>query len=196
MALSEAGTASLSYFYFDCRDVDKQSRRDLLQSLLIQLSTHSDAFCDILSALYATHDEGTRQPLDSDLTQCLKEMLTAPNQGPIYLIMDALDECPDTSDAPSTREQVLDLIQDLVRLRLPNLRICITSRPMVDISEALDPLASQTTSLQDEYGHSRDIVNFVRSVVHSNERTKRWREEDRKYVIKMLSERACGMYDR
>ena len=185
----------MAYFYFDLRDIDKQCHRSLLQSLLFQLSTRSDAFSDILSGLYVAHDEGARQPIDSDLTQCLKEMLTAPNQGPIYLIMDALDECPDTSGVPSSREQVLNLVQDLARLRLPNLRICITSRTEVDISETLKPLASQTICIQDELGQSKDIVNYVRSLAHSTAVMKRWRAEDQEYVIETLSERADGMYE-
>ena len=142
------------------------------------------------------HDKGARQPTDRDLTQCLKEMLAVPNQGPIYLIMDALDECPDTSDIQSAREQVLNLIQDLVRLRLPNLRICITSRLEDGISKALKPLASQTVSLQDELGQRKDIGNFVGSVVYSDKRMKGWREKDKEYVIEKLSERAGGMYER
>ena len=195
--LCQTGLASMAYFYFDFRDVEKKCRRNLLQSLLFQLSfnSRSETFCDILSGLYVTHGEGARQPIDSDLTQCLKKMLTVPDQGPIYLIMDALDECPDTSGSASARKQVLNLVRDLVRLRLPNLRICITSRPEVDISEALNPLASQTVSLQDELGQSKDIVSFVRSVVHSDKHMKRWRAEDKEYVIENLSERADGMYE-
>jgi hypothetical protein len=122
-------------------------------------------------------------------------MLTLPNQGPIYLIMDALDECPDTSDVPSAREQVLDLVKDLVGLRLPSLRICVTSRPEVDISDALGSLASQSVSLEDELGQKKDISDYVRSVVYSGSGTfmKRWRKEDKEHVIKTLSERADGM---
>jgi hypothetical protein len=185
----------MAYFYFDFRDVDKKSRRNLLQSLLVQLSARSDAFCDILSRLHKTHDNGGRQPSDKDLTECLKEMLTLPNHGPVYLILDALDECPDTSDVPSAREQVLDLVKDLVGLRLPNLRICITSRPEVDIAEAIEPLASQTVSLQDEQGQKKDIADYIRSVIYSGSGTfmKRWRKEDKEHVIKTLSERADGM---
>ena len=185
----------MAYFYFDFRDVDKQSRRNLLPSLLVQLSARSDPFCDILSRLYEAHDNGARQPSDRALTQCLKEMLTLPNQGPVYLILDALDECPDTSDVPSAREQVLDLVKDLVGLRLPNLRICVTSRPEVDISDALESLASHSVSLQDESGQKKDIADYVRSVVHSGSGKfmKRWREEDKEHVIETLSERADGM---
>jgi hypothetical protein len=193
--LCKAGSASIAYFYFDFRDVDKQSRRNLLASLLVQLSTCSNAFCGILSRLYEAHDNGACQPSDQYLTQCLKDMLTIPDQGPIYLIMDALDECPDTSDIPSAREQVLNLVKDLIRLRLPHLRICITSRPEVDIGETLASLASETVLLQDECGQKKDIADYIRSAVCSGSGTfmRRWRKEDKEHVIETLSERADGM---
>jgi hypothetical protein len=185
----------MAYFYFDFRDLDKQARRNLLPSLLVQLSNRSDAFCDVHSRLYEIHDNGARQPSDKALTECLKEMLTLPNQGPVYLILDALDECPDTSDVPSPREQVLDLVKELVDLQLPSLRICLTSRPEVDIHDALEPLASQTVSLQDERGQKKDIADYVRSVVYSGSGKfmRRWRKEEKEHVIETLSERADGM---
>ena len=193
--LCKAGLASVAYFYFDFRDVDKKSRRNLLSSLLVQLSTCSDAFCDVLSSYYVAHDNGGRQASDKDMTQCLKEMLTLPEQGPVYLIMDALDECPDTSGVPSAREQVLDLVKELVSLQLPGLHICVTSRPEVDISDVLCSLASQTVSLQDELGQKKDIAGYVRSIVDygSSKYMKRWRKVDKEHVIETLSERADGM---
>ena len=38
---------------------------------------------------------------DNFLTKCLKEILTLSDQWPIYLIIDAVDECPNTSGIPS-----------------------------------------------------------------------------------------------
>ncbi|KAH9069587.1 hypothetical protein EDB83DRAFT_2582810 [Lactarius deliciosus] len=194
--MCEAGSASMAYFYFDFRDLDKKARRNLLPSLLIQLSTHSNAFCDVLSRLHKTHDNGARQPSDKALIQCLKEMLTLPSQGPVYLILDALDECPDTSGVPSARKQVLDLVKDLVSLRLSNLHIGVTSRPEADIRDALESLASQKVSLQDECGQKKDIADYVRSVVYSESSIfmRKWREGDKGLVIKTLSERADGMF--
>ena len=185
----------MAYFFFDFRDVSKQSRGDLLRSLVIQLSASSDAFCDILSRLYEEYGNGTRQPSDTTLMDCLKEMLTLPNQHPVYLIMDALDECPNTSGIPSVREKVLDLVKDLVGLRLSSLRVCVTSRPEVNIRHALEGLAFCSVSLHDESGQNMDIVEYIKSVVHSPSDTvmKRWRDDDKDLVIQTLSERADGM---
>ena len=196
--LYEAGTASMAYFYFDFRDVDKRSLHNLLPSLLVQLAARSDPFCDILSRLHKAHDDDARRPSDATLIHCLKDMLTLPDQGPIYLVLDALDECPSTSGVPSFREQVLDLISDLVDLRLPSLHICVTSRPEVDIQDYLESIASHSVSLHDESGQQKDIATYVESVVHSNSARaiRRWRDADKDLVIKTLSENADGMYVR
>jgi hypothetical protein len=120
-------------------------------------------------------------------------MLTLPHEHPIYIIIDALDECPDTSGMPSPREQVLNLLKELVNLSLPNLHLCVTSRPEIDIRHALEPLTSRCVSLHEQSGQKKDIVDYVTSVVHSDSKMRRWREEDKKLVIETLSERADGM---
>jgi hypothetical protein len=185
----------MAYFYFDFRDVHKRSRRNLLPSLLHQLAARSDLFCDVLSHLYKAHDDGACLPTDGALMNCLKGMLTLPDQAPIYLILDALDECPNTPGVPSFREQVLGLVRDLVDLRLPNLHICVTSRPEIDIKGSLESIASYSVSLHDESGQQKDIAQYVESVVHSNSAAemRRWRDADKDMVIKTLSERADGM---
>jgi hypothetical protein len=194
-AMSKAGNASMAYFYFDFRDANKQGLRDLLTSLLIQISASSGPCCDILSDLYLAHDKGKKQPSDSSLTESLKKMVTLPDQPPIYLIIDALDESPNTSGISSPREMVLQLVKELVDLSLPNLHICVTSRPEFDIRNELEPLTSLRVSLHDQSGQRQDIEDYVRSVVYSDSQQimKRWRKEDKELVIKTLSERAAGM---
>jgi hypothetical protein len=120
-------------------------------------------------------------------------MVSLPDQGHIYLIVDALDECPNNSGLPTPREEALDLIDSLVGLRLPNLHICVTSRPEVDIQSALEPLTTLCVSLHNQSGQKKDIVDYVSSVVHSDKKMRRWRKEDRNLVIDTLSERADGM---
>ena len=192
MALRDAGTASMAYFYFDFRDVDKQRLHNLLPSLLVQISTRSDSCCDILSRLYFAHGRGARRPNDRAMIECLKEMLILDAQEPTYIIMDALDECPNLSTIPSPREEVLEFVDELVGLHLSNLHICVTSRSESDIQAFLGPLTPHPVSLHDENGQREDIANFIRSFVHSDRRMRRWREEDKDLVIKTLSELADG----
>jgi len=127
------------------------------------------------------------------MVECLKEMLSLDVQGPTFIILDALDECPITSSIPSPREEVLELVHELVGLHLPNVRICVTSRPEHDIRVVLECLTEHPVSLHDESGQQEDIANFVASFVRSNQRMKRWRDEDKNLVIKVLSEKADGM---
>ena len=186
----------MAYFYFDFRNANKQSLRDLVPSLLTQLSAGSSLRCDILSELYSNHDDGSKEPSDIVLTRCLKDILTLPDQRPIYIIMDALDESPNTTGIPSARERVLQLLKELVNLRLRNLHICVTSRPEADIQNGIVPLTSLRVSLHDQSGQKEDIADYVRSVVYSNSEPiiRRWKMEDKDLVIEVLSERADGMY--
>jgi hypothetical protein len=193
MALRDAGRASIAYFYFDFRDVDKQKLRNLLPSLLIQLSTRSDHCFDILSRLYSSCDRGVQKPDDRTMIECLKEMLTLEAQRPTYIIMDAIDECPTTFSIPSPRDEVLEFVNELVGFRLPNLHICVTSRLEHDIQAAFKSLTLHDVSLHDEEGQKQDIFTYVESFVRSDQRMQRWREDDRDLVINTLSEGADGM---
>ena len=104
-----------------------------------------------------------------------------------------MDECPNTNKLPPPREKVLELIEKLVKLNPPNLRLCITSRPEVDIRASLEPLTTNRISLHDQRGQKKDIENYLRSVVYSDRNMKRWRDGDKKMVIETLTEKADGM---
>ena len=185
----------MAYFYFDFRDANKQGLRGIISSLLTQLSARPGPCCDILSDLYLSHCSGNNQPGDSSLVECLKKMVTLSDQSPVYLIIDALDESPNTSGISSPREMVLQLLKELVELSLQNLHICVTSRPEFDIRNIVEPLTSLRLSLHDQRGQRQDIADYVRSVVYSDSQQimKRWKKEDKELVIMTLSERADGM---
>jgi hypothetical protein len=195
-AMCKAGSASMAYFYCDFKDNYKQSRLDMIPSLLAQLSapSRSDRCRDILSRLYSAYNHGAQMPTGSVLTECLKEMLSLPGQNPVYIIIDAIDECPDIPGVPSPREDTLEFVKELVDLRLPNLRLCVTSRPEIGIRAVLEPLSlSHRVSLHDEIGQKEDIVDYVSAVMGSDRGFERWRDDDKFLVIKTLSERADGM---
>jgi hypothetical protein len=193
MALRKTESALMAYFYCDFRDEDKQSHCSILLSILFQLSAQTDLCLGALSKLYSEHDDGAQKPSDTALKTCLIDVLSLPDQDPVFLIVDALDECPDNTGMPSSREQVLDLVKDLAGLCRNNLHICVTSRPEIDIRTTLEPLTSFRVSLHEQTGQKKDIVKYVSSVVYSDTKMRRWREEDKRLVIETLSERADGM---
>ena len=119
-------------------------------------------------------------------------MLTVVAEHSTYIVMDALDECPD-SGLPSTREEVLVVLKDLVGLHLPNLRICVTSRPEVDIKSILNQLTIHDISLHNQLEQRKGIADYVSSIVNSDVKMREWPDEDKELVIKELSERADGM---
>ena len=193
--MRESRSALVAYYYFDFKDVAKRDVRGLLTSLLLQLVDDSDRCWDLLSQLHWRCCDGSEQPSDAALTQCLKNMLNFPGQLPTYIVIDALDECPNNIGTPSAREKVLNFVEDLVESNHANLFICITSRPEQDITTTLNPLtpASHRMSLHEEIGQRRDIDSYVRSFVQSDKAMRRWRSEDKELVISVLSERANGM---
>lgn len=183
----------MAYFYFDFRDEKKKHRHNLLSSLLVQLAAQSITCSDILTPIYSAHGNGKQPPSDDVLIGCLKDMLSASLQHPIYITIDAVDESPDSSGVRSPRAQVLNFIQEIVELRLANLHICITSRPEVDIRDCLEPLTSLRISLHDENGHKEAISKYITSEVAFIARNKRWRNDDKELVIETLSKKADGM---
>ena len=162
----------MACFYFDFKDVVKQKLQNLLSLLLIQLSALSDTRCGVLSQLYSSHDWGIRKPDDRIMIKCLEEMLALDTQGLTYNITDPIDEYPLISGVPSPQE-VLELVGELLGLHLPDVHICVTSRPELDIQAILEPLTSHPVSLHDETGQKQDIADFLRTFVHGDRRMRR-----------------------
>ena len=192
-AMRKAGLASLAFFYCDFREDQKKGLRGLLSSLLVQLCHQSDSYCEILLEFYSEHANGMRRPSDDALVGCLKSLLKLPGLAPVYFIVDALDECPNTPAVRSPRSEVLDLLEELIKSRFLNLRICVTSRPETDIKDVLDPLIPRYVSVHDEIGQKRDIEDYIKSVINAHPKNKRWKREHKQLVIDVLTKKADGM---
>ena len=85
----------------------------VLTSLLVQLGDQSNTYWELL--------------------ECLKNTLRLPGQPTVYIIIDAIDECPMMTSLPSPREEFLEFIEELVNVQVSNLRICATIRADVNI---------------------------------------------------------------
>lgn len=192
--ICQAGLDTLAIFYFDFRDTKKQNARNLLSSILFQFCHRSDAFSEILSSLYSAHNDGSREPSIDALLGCLKAMLALRGQGTLYLVVDALDECPNSSGLPTQREQALKIVKELIDLKLPHFRFCVTSRPEIDIRKVFEPLGPYNVSLHNQRGQIEDLEKYVEEVVRSDEAMRDWPEDMKKLVIDTLAEKGGGMY--
>jgi hypothetical protein len=193
IAMQKAGLASLAFFYCDFREDKKKDLRGLLSSLLVQLGHQSDSYSDILFKFYSEHAEGSRHPSDDELARCLTDLLKLPGHAPVYVVVDALDECSNTSAVLSPRAKVLNLIEELIKSQFPNMRICVTSRPETDIKDVLDTLTFRSVSLHDEGGQKGDIEDYIKSVIYTHPENRRWKPEHKRLVFDVLSGKADGM---
>ena len=192
-ALQKSGLSSLAFFYCDFREDQKRDRRGLLSSLLVQLGEQSDAYSAKLSGFYDAHGRGSQHASDDELLDCLKDMLKQPDKSTVHIIIDALDECPTTIGSPHPREEVLNVVKELVDLKVANLRICATSRPEADIIAVLGHLAYRSVSLEDEGGQVKDIAEYVKNFVNTDSEMREWKDADKEMVIDVLSKKANGM---
>jgi hypothetical protein len=185
--------AALMFFYFDFKEEQKRDLRGLLSSLLVQLCRQSDSYYDLLSNLFLEHEGGSRHASDAALLRCLNDILKLPREHPVYLVVDALDECLDPPVKLSPRKKVLNFLEELVGSKNLNLRICVTSRPESDITVVLNRLTCHTISLHDERRQIDDINDYITWFVNNDEGMREWTTEDKQHVIDVLTRKAGGM---
>ena len=126
--IRKSRSALVAYYYFDFKDATKRDVRGLLTSLVLQLADYSDPCWYLLSELHKTCRDGSEQPSEAALVQCLNSMLDFPGQIPTYIIIDALDECPNNIATPSPCEKALNFVENLVRSNHSNLFICTSAK--------------------------------------------------------------------
>lgn len=189
-----ARPTKLAIFYFSFSDAANQDAYKLLSSVLLQLSQTSHQFSDILSSVHSSHGDGTEIPSIDALLKCLKTMLALQDQGTIYVVLDAVDECPNTFKHNIGRERVLEIVKELIELGHPHFRLCVTSRPETDIEKALESLKPHTIPLDNQREHLHDLTKYVQLVVSSDAVMQNWPERTKNLVIEKVPNIASGMY--
>jgi hypothetical protein len=191
--MQESYPAALMFFYCDFKEEQKRDLRGLLSSLLVQLCHQSDSYYDLLSNFFLEHKSGSQHASNAALLRCLKDILKLPRRHSVYLIVDALDECPNSAVTLPPRKKILNLLEELIGSKIPNLRICVTSRPESDITVVLDRLPFHTISLHDERQQIDDINGYITWFVTNDEGMREWTTEDKQHVIDVLTRKGDGM---
>jgi hypothetical protein len=93
----------------------------------------------MLKTLYKRCIEGKHQADLQDLTAILRLFAVADELDDLFIVVDALDECP-KDDGKELRNELLDLITEIKSWSSSNIHLLVTSRLEYDIKEKLAPL--------------------------------------------------------
>jgi hypothetical protein len=133
---------ALGYFYFSFSDAEKQNTTVMLGSLIKQLCCRRPNTPQSVQDLGQYKEKGQRPDMET-----LEDTLVATIHGfsDVYVVIDALDECPYEN---GERQKLLASICRIYKKTSQNLHLLCTSRKEVDIAKAMTPLlaiSSNTT---------------------------------------------------
>jgi hypothetical protein len=198
--LSDSNLDSLIvYFYFDFKDERKQTLLGLLSSLVFQLATRSRPCFDILIKARTSaqkvgeriaskiHADARLHATDSVLLECLKSMLQASSR--IFMILDALDECPRTT----RRTDILPFLRKLVGFDVPGLHLLVSSRPEHDVLQCMNDLPSHPLDLDKAHEQNGELSRFISHELSSSENFADWPADVKLHARRILVERSRGM---
>ena len=175
----------MSYFFFDFNDVEKQSSRKAIRSLLFQLALQTSETLHDLEHLYQRCGNGQQQPAEDAVLSNFREAIARP--GEKYIVLDALDECTD-------RESLWTFIRELIGTSPPHLRILTTSRREKDVEEELGPVAKHNINIQSAIVNE-DIRIYVCDRLATDTKLKKWPDSVQNEIMIALMAKAGGMYD-
>ncbi|PPJ56174.1 hypothetical protein CBER1_09082 [Cercospora berteroae] len=171
-------------FYLFFSDNRKQYLRDLLCSLIIQLGRTGRAFSMLEQAF---HKLNRSVPGVDELENILLACLAPYDE--VYLLIDALDECPEENNAR------YHIARCLLRLSMQaeNLKILVTSRELPDIRAwmkdlKVTPLAIPTDSVNE------DIRQYVGQQLSQDDRLSQLDHKTKELIVESLVNKADGMF--
>jgi hypothetical protein len=175
----------LLYFFFDFREVKKQSLEEMARSLAYQLYIQDKNFQQPLDSLLKACDDGFRKPTAEQLLGPIVGNSLATDRK-VYLILDALDEC----SVP--RQQLLAWIEKVAESTSQKIHLLVTSRKEPDIDSILGrvDLIDQSIAIQTEVV-DEDISAYILHRLRTDDGFKRW--EHRKDIQQMIRESLMGM---
>nr|POE72117.1 vegetative incompatibility protein het-e-1 [Quercus suber] len=173
----------LAAFYFTFSDKRKQTDDDLLRSLIAQLGWKEPAF----SMLQQTYEKpGHNVVSTDDLEKIL--FFSVKSFEAVFLMLDALDECPEDSDV---RRSVLERLERLVK-DAPNLKLLVTSRDVRDVRESMEMANAQCVSIATSAVNA-DIRTYVTTQLAHDRRFRRLDHKTTALIRETISDKADGM---
>ena len=172
------------YFYFDFNDFQKQKYGQMVRSLISQLFSYEHTVPSKVNELYSSCMNGERQPSLENLLATLYGMMTAFEQ--TYVVLDALDECEDMSEALTT----IETIRSWGDVKCS---ILVTSRREKNIEDSFMSSSGATEAVRVQSALvDADIRQYVSERLRTDQRLKRWQKEQIE-IENALMRQAHGM---
>lgn len=146
-------SVAIVYIYVNYRQRDSQKVEHIFESLLRQLVCGRPSIPEGVQSLYNSHKRHGSRPHFNEISQHVR--LVATLYAKIFIVVDALDECP----AGGRRAR---LLEELFKLRADcSANILCTSRPIQEITDRFGQLSLEIRA------KDRDVRNYLDSqMVH------------------------------
>jgi len=179
------------YWYFTFTDTEKQDVSNAVCSIIADICSNRRDTPEELQNEFRRNNFGQQKPPLRDLIAMLRTVMDRFQH--VYLIIDALDECP---KADNQRETLLDLLRETHSWQLKYLHILATSRREVDIQESLSlfsalPYAVISVSVQGSQVE-QDIMKYLEHRLEHHKFSS-WKPSLKEDVKEGLAKRADGM---
>lgn len=178
----------VAYIYCNYREQREQTVVNLvgtlLQHLLVKKIQNDGVISDSIQNAYKWHRSRRTRPHLEEMTALLLHEVTLYDR--TYIVIDALDECP---EGDGTRESFLRVLRLLER---PNISILITSRFNLSIQHELG--SGPCLKIQAD---THDIRKFIQYSVHRHRRLEGLIQRDpslKETIVQALVQNAQGMF--
>ncbi|KAJ7292767.1 hypothetical protein C8J57DRAFT_1210486 [Mycena rebaudengoi] len=152
-------SSTVAFFYFDFKDKEGHAVLRALRCIVLQLSAQSPYPYKTLGREYMV-SKGVKLPNYQDLLRVLEDLLR--ELGRTYIIIDALDECPD-----GEHEKLIGLILWLQNWSATPLHLLFTSQPRAFFTTAFGNVPCVI---------GEDIKTFIASEFQNNRKMKIWED--------------------
>jgi hypothetical protein len=180
---------ALAYFYISYEDTRTQNRVNMMKSMVKQLASCRPDMPQSLENIRRFHDDLV-EPSLKDLESAL--WATSQDFSDVFLVIDALDECPeDGAKNQGERGNLLKLIRDIRGWGQPSLHLFLTSRDKYDVNTGLQPLSPLILDLAEHKTRvEMDMEVFIETILEP----KPWPRERKDRVRDTLIQKSEGMY--
>lgn len=182
-------TLMVAYFYIDFSEEETQIPENMIRALLKQICCRSHSAAQELDSLYSDCANGTQQPNLDQLLSVSHRVLDCINDGDIFFVIDALDECKE-------RGELLRLLEGIYEQKHPKLHILVTSRQELDIEESLEAMTNDEARIciQSELVQG-DILTYIQDRLETDTTLKRFKRQPKiqEKIREALIEKADGM---